>query len=63
MTSGSSYPSVAGVLLEKLPELIEEDVPRGFALKETGDIIVSSFTYHQTGWRLVEDVQDIPTAV
>lgn len=29
----SSYPSVAGVFLEKLPELIEENVSRGFTLK------------------------------
>lgn len=31
----SSYPSVAGIFLEKLPELIEENVPRGFSLEET----------------------------
>lgn len=31
----SSYPSVAGVFLEKLPELVEENVARGFSLKES----------------------------
>lgn len=29
----SPHPSVAGVFLQKLPELIEENVARGFALK------------------------------
>lgn len=28
------HPSVAGVFLQKLPELIEEDVSRSFTLKE-----------------------------
>lgn len=30
-----SYPPVAGVLLEELPELVEEDVARGFTLEES----------------------------
>lgn len=30
-----SYPSVAGIFLEKLPEFIQENVAWGFSLKET----------------------------
>lgn len=36
-----THPSVAGVLLQELAELVEEDVARGLALKHTHTAVVN----------------------
>lgn len=46
-----SYPSVAGVLLQELPELVEEDVARSFSLKQNQMFGSEPRFHHRTSHR------------